>query len=69
MGSRLLSCPFLHSESFSPSGLLRMELVLACCQSVVPRMTLLKEDLGRACRNRTACVVLENFAERKSLGS
>ncbi len=35
MGSWLLSCPFSNSKSFSPSGLLRMVLFLACCQSVV----------------------------------
>jgi hypothetical protein len=54
---RLLSCPFLHSESISPSGVLRVVLILACCQSVVLSMSLLKEDLGGTHRNQAACVV------------
>jgi hypothetical protein len=69
MGGRLLSCPFLHFESFSLSRLLRMVLILVCCQSVIPSTSLLKEDLGQACRNQTACVVLENFAKSKSFSS
>jgi hypothetical protein len=57
MGGRLLSCPFLHSESFSPLGLLRAVLILECCQSVVFSTSLLNKDLGGTCRNLTACVV------------
>ncbi len=57
MGGRLLSCPFLHSKSFNPSGLLRSVLILACCQSVVPSTSLLKEDLGGTCRNQSAWAV------------
>ncbi len=59
MGGQLLSCSFLHSKSFNPLGLLilRMVLILACNQSVVPIMSLLKEDLSGTCRNQSACVV------------
>ncbi len=51
MGGQLLSFPFLHSESFGPLGLLKMVVILACCQSVVPSMSLLKVDLGGTRRN------------------
>ncbi len=50
------------------SWVLRAVPILACCQSVVPSMSLLKENCGRTCTSQTACVVLENFAESKSLG-
>ncbi len=68
MVGTLLSCPFLHSESLSPLGLLRMVVILVCCPSVVPCMILLKEYLSGTRRNQVACVVmLENFAEAKVL--
>jgi hypothetical protein len=51
MGGQLLSWPFSHSASFSPPDFLRMVLILACCQSVVPSMSLLKADLSRTCIN------------------
>jgi hypothetical protein len=57
MGGRLFSCPFSHSKSFSPLGLLRMVVILVCCQSVVPSTSLLKDDLGGTHRNCVACVV------------
>ncbi len=70
MGGQLPSCPFLHSESFHPLGLLRMVVILVCCQSVVPSTSLLNVDLGRTHRNQVACMMLEHyFAESKSLDS
>jgi hypothetical protein len=56
-GGRLLVCPFLHSESFGPLDIMRVVLILACCQSVVLSTRLLNKDLGGACRNPAACVV------------
>jgi hypothetical protein len=67
MGSRLLSYPLLYSKSFSPSGLLKMVLILVYCQSVVPSTSLLKEDLARTCGNQSTYMVLENFADSKIL--
>ncbi len=64
-GGQLLSCPFLHSESFNRSGALRVVLILACCQSVVLSMSLLKEDFGGTRRNHTACVVAWKKLRRK----
>jgi hypothetical protein len=64
-GGRLLSCPFLHSKSFSPSGLLRMVVILVCCQSVVPSTSFLNVNLGGISRNRVAWVVLENLQRAK----
>ncbi len=43
-----------------------MVVILVCCQSVVPSMSLLKEDLGRTHRNKTAWVVLKNMQRAKS---
>jgi hypothetical protein len=56
-GVWLLCCLFLHSKSFNPSGALRIELILVCCQSAALSMSLLKEDLGGIHRNTAACVV------------
>jgi hypothetical protein len=68
MGGRLLSCPFLHSESFNPLGLMRTVVILACCLSVVPSTNLLNEFLGGTHRNQVACVVaLENLQRAKVL--
>jgi hypothetical protein len=68
MGGQLLSCSFLHSESFKPLGLLRMVVILACCQSVVSTMSHLNVDLGGTRRNQVACVVvLENLQRAKVL--
>jgi hypothetical protein len=69
MGGQLLSCLFLHSESFKPLRLLRMVVISACCQSVVPSASLLNIDLGRtSCRNKAACMVaLENLQRAKVL--
>ncbi len=56
-----------HYESFSPSGLLRMVLILGYCQSVVPSTSLLKENLGGTRRIWTAWLVLEKLCrEQKS---
>ncbi len=67
MGCRLLSCPFLHSKSFSLSGLLRMVVILACCQSVIPSTSLLNIDLGGTHRNQLAWVMLESLQRAKVL--
>jgi hypothetical protein len=64
---QLLSCPFIHSESFSPLGLLRIVVILACCQSVIPSTRLLNEELGGTCRSPIACVVLKNLQGAKVL--
>ncbi len=53
----LLSFPFLHSESFSPLGVLRVVLILACCQSVVLSTRFLNKDLSGTCRNPPTCMV------------
>jgi hypothetical protein len=63
MGGLLLSCSFLHSKFLSPLGLLRVVLILACCQRMVPSTSLLKEDLGGTRMSQSSCVVLENIAE------
>jgi hypothetical protein len=57
ISGQLLSCPFLHSESFSPLGVLRVVFILACCQSVVLSTSLLSKNLGRTRSNRAAFVV------------
>ncbi len=57
MGARR-SC----GQSFNPLELLGIVVMLACCQSVVPSMSLLNVDLGGTCRNQVACMVaLENL--------
>ncbi len=58
IGGQLLSCPFLHSESLNLLGLLRMVVILMCCQSVIPSMSLLNVDLSRTHRNQVACVLI-----------
>jgi hypothetical protein len=70
MDGHLLSCLFLHSNSFKPLGLLRTVVILECCQIVVPSTRLfLNIDLSRTCRNQVACVVmLENLQRTKVLG-
>jgi hypothetical protein len=68
MGGQLLSCPFLYSESFTPLGLLRMVVILVCCQSVIPSMSYLNVDFGGTRRNQAACAVaLENLQRAKVL--
>ncbi len=68
VGGQLLSCPFLHTESFGTLGLLGMVVILASCQSVVPSTILLNADLGGTCRNQVAwVVVLENLQRAKVL--
>jgi hypothetical protein len=65
-GGWLLSCPFLHLESFKLSGLLKMVVILVCCQSVIPSTSLLNVDSGGTCRNQVACVVaLANLQREK----
>jgi hypothetical protein len=64
MGSRLLSCPFLHSESFNPLGAFRVVLILACCQSVVLSTSLLKEDFSGT--QPCAWWLVKKFAEHKN---
>jgi hypothetical protein len=66
MGSRLLSCPFLHSESFNLSGVLRVVLILACCQSPVLHRSFLKEDFGGTHRNPAAWMVAWRFTQCKN---
>ncbi len=65
MDDQLFSCPFLHSESFSPSRLLRTVLIFVCCQSVVPPAQVFWRKIWQTHRSQTACMMLENFAERK----
>jgi hypothetical protein len=47
MGDQLLSCPFSHLESFSPSWVLRVVLILVCCQIVVLSTSLANQDLAK----------------------
>ncbi len=68
MGGQLLSCPFFHSESFNSLRMLRMVVILAYCQSVVPSTSLVNVDLGSAHRNQVACVVaLEHLRRANDL--
>ncbi len=68
MGGQLLICLFSYSESFKLLGLVRMVVILACCQSVVPSTSLLNVDLGGTSRNQVAyVVVLENLQRTKVL--
>jgi hypothetical protein len=45
-----------------------MVVILACCQSVIPSTSLLKDYLGRTPRNQVVCMVaLENLQRAKIL--
>ncbi len=65
-GSWLLSCPFSHSASFNPSGVLRVVLILVWCQSPVLSGRFLKEYFCGTCKNPAAWMMAWTLAECKN---